>query len=678
MMKNILIGAAVTVWAAGGLFAGAESAGRLAVKPADCVIVVPENANAIVAFAAKELQAHLTLIGGREVPVRPRVAAGRFPLFVGVRPASDDRPLAPEEARWVIAPEGVWLFGDDAINIARGSEVDTATAKENRTGTLSAVYELLEQKLGVRWLEPGAAGVAFTRADRFALPVEQGAWVPALRQRHMRPAYTDNLRKMALSRGSVPAGFIFDTDEFAQRRTDEAVWQRRMRMGRSVRFFYGHAFTEWWHEYGASHPEFFALNRAGKRAPAAEIMQGAPDRIKMCVSNPALAREVARRHFAAGRGPVVNACENDSRGFCRCAQCAAWDVRLPGEEGLDVDSAELPLTDRYLRFANAVQAEALKYDPAAKTTYYAYSAYRSPPRREKVADGVVVFFITSHFSSEQELREFYQAWKDAGAKEVYLRPNDQCDDTGLPLGFEQNMFEKMQLANREFQLTGTDYDTCWGYWPVSGMTNYIMARAFYRPERSFAQWEEEYCAGFGAARAEIRDYHRYWRQIWNDRIMPNRERIIKMSGRIREVNDKLMQLTSLLYTEADFDATDALLAAALRTDLPPATRARVENLQLANQHSRFKFRAMRCNELLSTASDAEKTAATNALLEFRREHQHDLNINWESMFYMENIYQDICGVQRLAGTQGKRWADWGEMLKASIKPLRSADEAPLR
>ncbi|QYM78464.1 DUF4838 domain-containing protein [Horticoccus luteus] len=677
-MKNILLWVVVSACATGGLFASAENAKRLAVKPADCVIVVPGNANAVVAFAAEELRTHLTLIGGRDVPVRTQASAGEFALHVGVRPAGDDRPLAPEEARWVIAPEGVWLFGDDAVNVDRGDARETATAKENRTGTLYAVYELLEQKLGVRWLEPGAAGVAFTPEDRFALPVERGAWVPALRQRHMRPAYTDNLRKMALSRGSVPAAFIFDTDEYVRRRADEAVWQRRMRMGRSVQFFYGHAFTEWWLEYGAEHPEFFALNRAGKRAPAAEIMQGAPDRIKMCVSNPALAREVARRHFTAGRGHVVNACENDSRGFCRCPQCAAWDVRLPGEENLDVDSTELPLTDRYLRFANAVQAEALKYDPAAKTTYYAYSAYRSPPRREKVADGVVIFFITSHFSSEEELRGFYAAWKAAGAKEVYLRPNDQCDDTGLPLGFEQNMFEKMQLANSAFHLTGTDYDTCWGYWPVSGMTNYIMARAFYRPERTFAEWEEEYCAGFGAASGAIRDYHRYWRQIWNERIQPNRERIVAMSGKLREVNDKLMQLTSLLYTEGDFDATDALLGAALRPDLSPATRARVENLQLANQHSRLKFHAMRCNELLSAASDAEKTAATNALLEFRREHQHDLNINWESMFYMENIYEDICGVQRLAGTQGKRWAEWGEMLKASIKPLRSSDEAPLR
>lgn len=677
-MKKILTWMFALLWAM-DVMQAETGGGHVVVEPADCVIVVPERANVVVAFAAEELQAHLKLIGGRVVPIRTQAAAKQFPFHVGIMPPGDDRPLAPEEARWVVTTAGVWLVGDDEINVDAGNPEATATAKENRVGTLYAVYELLEQKLGVRWLEPGSAGVAFTRKDRFELPVETGAWVPALRQRHMRPAYTDNLRKMALSRGNVPAGFIFDTDEFVQRRMDEAIWQRRMRMGRSVRFVYGHAFTEWWHEYGKTHPEFFALNRAGKREPAAEIMQGAPDRIKMCVSNPDLVREVVRRHFAANLGPVVNACENDSRGFCRCAACAALDARLPGEEALDVDSTDLPLTDRYLHFANAVEAEAKKYNPAAKTTYYAYSAYRSPPRREKVADGVVVFFITSHFSSEQELREFYAAWKAAGAKEVYLRPNDLCDDTGLPLGFEQNMFEKMQLANREFQLAGTDYDTCWGYWPVSGLTNYIMARAFYRPERTFAQWEEEYCDAFGPAREDIRDYHRYWRQIWNVRVQPNRERIIRLSGKIREVNDKLMQLTSLLYTEEDFDRTDALLAAAAaRPDLSPELRARVANLQLANQHSRLKFRAMGCNELLSTATDAEKTKATNALLEFRRQHRRDLNINWESMFYMENIYEDICGVQRLAGTQGKRWADWGEMLKASIRPLRTAEEAPLR
>lgn len=683
--RFIRIAAAVLLPAAiAGIVGAAPSeTGAVLVRPAACEIVTEAQPNAVVQFAVAELQKHLALVSGVPIATGTQPAAGRFPIHVGIRPPDDRAPLAPEEARWRITSEGVWLYGDDRVNQPAASPLATAVLYANRTGSLFAVYEFLERCFGIRWLEPGDAGIAYRKMDSFTLPYGSGNWQPAMQQRHIRPAYRDagdpdgiDLRQTSLATGNVPARFIMKSETFLQRRDDEQVWHRRMRMGNPEPFTYGHAFTQWWYRYGKTHPEFFALNRQGKREPSPEIMQGAPERIKMCVSNPDLVREVVRQHFAAHGGPVINACENDSRGFCRCEQCLAWDALRPGEEKLDVD--ERPLTDRYLRFINAVEAEAKKYDPKARTVFYAYSQYKSPPRREKVGDGVIVFFITSHFNSDAELQAYYDAWKQAGAKEAYLRPNDMCDDTGLPLGFEENMFEKMQLARRAFQLVGTDYDCNWGFWPVSGMTHYIMARAFYRPDESFAHWEDDYCDTFGAARDDVRAYYRYWRQIWNQRIQPNRERIVRLSGRVKEVREKLMQLTDLLYSEQDFDATDALLATAVQHDVAPEIRTRIQTLQLANQHSRLTYRAWKANELFSRATADEKTSATRTLLDFRRQHRDDLYIDWELMFYIENVYNDVGGTLRLSGQQGKRLADWGDQMAESIRKVRSPEEPPLR
>jgi hypothetical protein len=677
--------------AAGGIALQAHAA-EITVAPTECAIMTEASPNAVAQFAAEELRKHIALVSDAHVAVRhgasgdAATAKPAMLIHVGQRPADDTAPFQPEEARWRITDHEIWLYGDDTIAVPETTVFDTVMRDENHTGTLFATYEFLERFLGVRWLAPGDPWISYDKRPTWSLPEGRGHWTPALNQRHLRSCYRDigdrdpdgiEVRPLVLANGDVPYAFIMPTTEFLQRRNDELIWHRRMRMGRSEPLSYGHAFTQWWRKFGKTHPEYFALNRYGEREPSRDVVQGAPERVKLCVSNPEVVQEVVRQHFANGGGPVVDACENDSRGFCRCPQCQALDVLEPGEEKLDMD--QRPLTDRYLHFVNAVEAEAKKRNPAVKTAFYAYSQYKFPPRREKVADGVIVFFITGQFTSDAELDAYYEAWKRAGAKEVYLRPNHLCDDTGLPLGFEENMYEKFQVIRRHFPLAGTDYDCSWGFRPVSGIAEYIMARTFDAPDEPFSRWEDEYCATFGSARTEIRDYYRYWRQIWNQRIDHNRDRIKRLSGQLKETRDQLMQLTDLLYSEEDFDRTDALLASALQhSDLSPQVRARIEQIALANQHSRLTYRDRTANELISTATPEAKAAATHALLAFRQAHRDDLDLYWEGLFWMENVYNDVGGTLRLSGRQGTRFADWGKQMAASIRKGRRADEAPLR
>jgi hypothetical protein len=489
----------------------------------------------------------------------------------------------------------------------------------------------------------------------------------------MRVAYKDTLRERALADSHIPTDVQFSEEEFAQRLREELVWRRRMRMGGDVGFTYGHAFRDWWAKYGKTHPEWFALGKNGKRGVENPKMA---DRVKMCVSNPELVQQVVKDHFASKRGLVVNACENDSRNFCRCPNCLALDVRLPGEENLDVDDAVL--TDRYVHFTNAVLREAKKVNPAAKTVFYAYSRYNYPPRREKLDDDVIIFLLPNLAMTQPELNDYFAAWKKAGAKECFLRPNDLCQDTGLPLGFEQHMFEKYKIADRYLQLRGTDYDTDWGFWPTSGITNYIMARGFYRPNRSFEDWNQEYCAAFGAAQADIAAYYGYWRQVWNQRVMGNLDRINAMTDGLKLLRNKMANLADLMYEEKDFDRTDAMLKAALKRDLSANERRRIENLVLANQHNRLTYRATAANRLGSTAGAETQKATTQALYDFRRKHRLDLDIHWELLTYLENAYSDNAGFERLLGTETPKLRDLRLADDAQVKTLRQTDGKPLR
>lgn len=655
---------------------GASEAPVIKINPAHCVIVVVPKKTAVVDYAVEELKLHLKLITGRDVPVVSKPQSGQFPIYVGLRPPGDKTELAAEEGRWQVGPKGIWLYGRDlpykkAIK-AGGTPRDISLNSKTQAGTLFATYEFLENALGVRWVEPGQAGIIYTPQNILVVRQAEGRWVPQLVQRHMRTAYKDDLRDMALRDGSVPKDMQFSESEFAQRQMDERIWQRRMRMGSNLNFSYGHAFRKWWEQYGESHPEWFALRKDGKRGPSS---RKAADRVKMCVSNESLVKQVVKDHYARG-GPVINACENDSRGFCRCPECQALDVLLPGEENLDVE--DRVLTDRYVHFTNAVLREARKnYDPKAKTVFYAYSRYNMPPRRERVDDGVITFLLPNLSMTLKEMEDYAKDWKKANATEVYMRTNALCQDTGLPLGFEQHMFGHFKLVDQYLQMRGTDYDTCWGFWPVSGITNYIMARGFYRPERSFEDWEDEYCGTYGAAAEDLKAYYRYWRQIWNDRVIPNMERIAALTPGMKLLRNKMANLAGLMYSESDFDRTDAILQTALTRQLSAAERARIQTMVLANQHNRLTYRATKANGVGSLAPEEEKKQTTEALYAFRRQHRLDLNMHWELLFYLENAYGDNAGFTRLLGTERPNLQAERLRNEKDVRAVRGENEQPL-
>lgn len=645
----------------------------------NCVIVSSQQ-NHIVVYAVEELKNHIKLVSGVDVPIVKKYDAksGKYPIHVGIKPPGDTKELQNEEARWILtANKGIYLYGKDTAPKAKGakSSKDAALNSNAQAGTLFAVYEFLEGCLGIRWVEPGDKGIACTPMQGFAFEPVLGNYIPKLAQRHMRTAYKADLRARALQNGNIPDDMKFTDAEFAQRYNDELVWRRRMRMGSpTIDFKYGHAFTKWWAKYGETHPEYFAMNKNGKRGPSGKSRA---DRVKLCVSNPDLARQVVADHFAATPTRlVVNATENDSREFCNCDKCKALDVVLPGEENLPVDDRHL--TDRYVHFFNAVLREARKVNPNAKVVCYAYSRYNEPPRREKLDDGVIIMLLPN-LGDTFSFEKYCADWKAAGAHYVFMRTNDLNQDTGLPHGFEQRMFAKFKTSTEYLDLVGTDYDTCFGFWAVSGVANYTMARAFYRPERSFEDWQREYCGAFGDAAADMNDYYTYWRGIWNNRVMPNIATIGRLTEGYKLLRSKLTHLTDLLYEEADFDKTDAILQTALaRKNLAPWAKAKIENQILANKHNRLSYRAHAANRMASTAPVEQQKATAQALYDFRRAHRLDLNMHWELLMWIENAHEDSVGLKRLQGTESKRLYNWRIQEEAKIKAARGDYNIPLR
>lgn len=605
---------------------------RITADPERCVIVLPAKVDSVKRFAADELQRHLALITGVRPPILPagaKAGASDFVFHVGIRLPGDARPLRPEEACCRVTPEGVYLYGDDTSRSVSGDVLDGALdVKGTRAGTLSAVYLFLEESLGVRWLEPGDEGIAYAARSPLVLPASAYGWAPVLAQRTFR--MSDSGSAQARAPALYPAELVV-TEEAARKESQEGlVWLRRMRLGQNHKMNYRHAFGDWWEKYGKTNPEFFALTDRGKREPIHQ-----PGRVKMCVSNAGLAREVVARWLREGgsrANPEINVCENDGGyGFCQCPGCRALDVPMPGEAFGD------HLTDRYVHFANAVLAEARKHDPDVLVMFYAYSFFNRPPRRERLLPGVVPAIVPPFPLSPSGLRAFYGGWKRAGLTRCVLRPNDFHMDTGLPMGFEESLFDRLQVALAH-GAEGIDHDSIHGYWACSGMAYYVQARAVADPGKPFAYWEEEYCAAFGAAREAVRDYHRHWRRVWDTRVMDACKELAD-SGAASNFRPAFHRTVARYYTEADFDRTDALLQGALARPLDPASRRRVETLLLANRHGRLTFRALASFNGGEAAglTPADSVACAGELVRFRVANRDSLRMVWPSLFYREAI-----------------------------------------
>jgi len=612
-------------------------------------IVIHKESDSIKRFAAIELQKHLRLITGHDFVIVDEIGKTNKAFMVGIKPESDEEPLGDEEARYLVTENAVYLYGDDQIRRRRRNHQDNALdSKRNRAGTLFAVYNFLENEMNVHWIEPGDQGIAYQPMRKIRIEAKADRWSPYFPyQRGLRISSWKNVGREGVQYRFLPEGFRMTEEQAEAKRVDLYVWLRRMRMGTSNYLQFGHAFTSWWEKYGETHPEYFALNGKGFRGP---VEPSKPDRVKMCVSNPGLVKQIVQNWLERRKdnpnARTLNVCVNDGGGrgadeFCHDEGCLALDVPLEGEAPLE------HLTDRYMHLANEVLKEARKYVPDAEVTAYAYSRTRRPPRKVHLLDGVVLQFVTGMSAPFSETSELYQEWKRQGATKFLFRPNDLCVELGLPLGHDKRIFDHQQLAVK-YGAKGTDHDSIYGFWTgISGITYYVLAKSTADPSRSFEYWEDEYISVYGAAQPDVKAYFKHWRDKFEKAILPANISLHKEGKRGFLSWHKLGRMSRTIrdyYSKKDFDTTDEMLKRALSRELNPLEMERVERLVLANKHNRLTFEAM-----VAVNEGNEETILKKAkkLLDFRVRNREKFRMNWWMLFYEQDAMGDATGITSL-------------------------------
>jgi len=581
------------------------------------VIAIHPDADEITRDAAEDLRTHLAMASGADIPIVETndfdsLPEDRAHLVVGERLAGelgvDVGDLAPEE--YVVRTVGNSLvFAGHDLGSVDGDPAAKVHASE---AIVWAVDWFLDHQLGVRWLWPGEDGTYVPRRETIVAPDLDMREQPDLQQRKLRTFVHD-----------APDDEIarFLTDEQRVRLAAETdTWKHHHQMGGRSEFRFGHAFGRWWDDYGAEHPEWFAVPPEGT-SPRQD------DRSKLCISNPEVAEQVVAEWKAAGSPDNWNVCPNDGSGFCTCDDCRAMDDP-PNQDPDLIWRGRANLTARYVKFWNGLIREMRKTNPDVTISSYAYSAYRQPPADLKIEPGIVLGMVHTYHSYDE-----WQAWSDAGAK-LFLRPNWWHMGGPAPHIPLRAQGEYFQFA-REHSMIGFDFDSLNGFWGTQGPLYYLIARLGYRDDLTIDDVIDEYASAFGGAAPEIRDYLLFWsdyaeRTVYavpaGGAVSVDPDGLYEQAARKYEMNihpiASSWAVLPALYSDDLLTEPEAILARAADAADTPGARARVQFLQDGLTHLRLVRDTVALSDprfRLDGATEDDFAAAAEALQQFRRE-----------------------------------------------------------
>jgi len=555
-------------------------------------IILPEKPNQAESFAAQELRYHLGEITGKTPEIRRENESSPLPhhFCIGFVKAAEAAGfsaagLPPDGHRLRTSKGSLYLFGGDRDGRRVGDNWSLACQ-----GTLYAVYDLLENEFGVRWIWPGKSGEVIPARKKIVIgSIDRGGTEPLVSRRFRIPP--------ALPKRMIGWSRIENRTRFLE---DQRLFLIRHRFGSSVNTLYSHNFANYWKRFGKTHPEFFSLLPDGRRGPLKGDADGSF--VTLCVSQPELWRQIVRDWRKDPRRktmPWLNACENDTPGMCTCPECRAWDAPDPrfaaspywskgddpltrrgrflrlasvdwGESGVVTERETPPsLSDRYAKFYMALLREAKKSDPAAKVVGYAYANYAEGPRQTRLDADVVISFVPAtglyRRESSRAFRENWLRWRNAGVKDMILRPNHMLCGGVFPLNFGRRIAEDFAFAAANGMI-GTNYDSLTGVWGAHNVMLYTLIRIHREPGLGYDKVREEFCSAFAPAEKEIGAYLDYW-ENFSDSL--SRSRITELGNRNKDRTGdtsgsfrNFVMISADLYTEEELDRAARLLAAA--------------------------------------------------------------------------------------------------------------------
>lgn len=352
-------------------------------KPA-CTIVIPAKPTNYETKCAELLKLYLKLVTGADFDIKSEPFKHGPAIYIGNTDVG-------REAMPQLPPI---KYGDLTLPNLHGFMVktvnqNTLVIRGNKDiGNNYATYSFIREYLGVRryWpSEPGGIGDVFEK--RPTLTVPKLTWIdwPYLISRHV--GFNPKGWELTQKEGNPPWMFF---------------WYRCGTTLSMMHNFFSLVSPE---EYGKTHPEYFPEINGKRFVPTKQIHW------QPCVSNPEVVDICAQKITAAFDRDPYRICHalsvNDGAGHCECANCRAMDAPES-----DINTTQL--TDRYVKFMNAVAEKVTAKHPNRLIGFLAYGGVRFPPKTVKLHPNLVPYFC----AMGQGLYRGWDSWIAAGAKNM--------------------------------------------------------------------------------------------------------------------------------------------------------------------------------------------------------------------------------------------------------------------
>ena len=403
---------------------------------AQSAIILSRRPTSTAQFSAMELNHHIRLISGAELPIVKEGDAFRgFGIYVGETDFARKNGFRPEdfqmeESQIKFTPDAMILIGRDARAFGRpvpGSMANVPSLYCYNKGTLYATYDFLERYLGVRWYAPTDAGTAWIPRKTIEIIPKDLRRKPAMSA--FRHAW---LPKILMERGK----------EFSKYDCD--LLKLRWRQAINYGYCNHNVYSIWYRYWGRAkdpekakyfiekRPQYFAQGYRGKSARhLIGLRSQYPDDPdlppQLCNSNEEVIRfftdEAAAKYEGSGeRGLGMNIAKapglpwyypiepDDNNGFCLCPECLAQfrEKRVSGER---------PTSYIHFNWISRIAREAAKRNPEINIVTLAYNDTLTYPAGLDIAPNVGIQMCLTPYDfwvSYDGSAKKYQEWIDNG------------------------------------------------------------------------------------------------------------------------------------------------------------------------------------------------------------------------------------------------------------------------
>jgi Domain of unknown function (DUF4838) len=238
-------------------------------------------------------------------------------------------------------------------------------------------------------------------------------------------------------------------------------------------------------KYFKTHPEYFAMNKHGKRVlPQREID------LHLCMSNPKVQQMVSKKMLwwikQHPEAKIFYLAVGDGHGWCQCEKCKKWDpVKATSQAG--------NFSDRNIRFVNIIAKAVAKKYPEKIIMTLVYVGCRKVPIKTKLEPNVWVaycpyppnwrsgrnFLCRKNADGLKELMD----WVVKYPKQIFIYEYPQLGDTNGYFGFQpKGGFYTMLKKIRFYSAIGVRGMSFNGRGTFKALFEYVMGKALWNPK----------------------------------------------------------------------------------------------------------------------------------------------------------------------------------------------------